>query len=181
MQAVFSEARLARTLGVARDALQRVRPAGEWARVEGEVRLSRAGVLMALAKIQGLVDAELDVAFILKKARAPSALVDAGGVEGAGEDAEGRGGASDALAGQPVCGVVAGTVLGATKNRRILRAEVDGVGEVRVMVRDCLRFAPGAGLRLLLVEEDLYELVGPEPRSRRESAHRAQMEGIGHE
>jgi hypothetical protein len=162
---VISEARLAKRVGVPRLRIKTWRELTlqegcQWAKVDGEVRLTNLAAIEALAHVGffpagcprhawGIKSAEV----LAHATASPSLPVVADAAD-----------------------VPALEVLRcerATKNRRVIEAWRDvptpGAELVRVSVHDSRNFCEGMRFRARHVEEDLWELVGRCPRSRREN------------
>lgn len=152
MKAPVSEADLAKRLGLPRPTLRKIRAdklqeGKEWAEEGGEVHLTLQGgkkVLEAVGAFQGAEKKAGDVEQLLGLSVKDELLVL--------------------------------TVEGRTRNRHIVMAWVDDPAPraelVRVQVRDNRNFVEGMRVRARHVEEDLWELVGRCPRSRRDDPMR---------
>ena len=161
----ISETRLARVLGAPRKTVRELREellleGGEWGLVGGEIRLSDMGARKLLKKLGAA------------KEHAEGLLRAAGGQGGQEEAA----GASEAK--EPDGDVL--EVSHVTRNRHIVMCWLNEPAAhadlVRVQVRDSKNFAEGQRIRCRHVEEDLWELVGRAPRSRRDDPMRDEDE-----
>lgn len=144
---VYSEARLAQVLGVARKKLPRFDYT--WKEMGGEIRLTLEGVIRVM---EGLgQEVAYDLEYVSKKALVP--------------------GLSPPLVPKKARLMVTQV----TRNRHIVLAQENpDQDEQRVQVRDGRKFAVGMVLECQHVEDDLWELIGRAPRGPRDGA---MMEG----
>jgi hypothetical protein len=197
-QFVVSEARLTKKLGLPRKVVREQRDYAllkgtDWQEEGGEVRLTRAGT-MALMESLGLFGVDADASE--QAALAAPVLAEASvggeqavigdrlsvvGAEGPAslETTPGRGPAipegdvgADAQGESKALALAVLEVDARTRNKRIVMAWVNDPAPraelVRVQVRDSKNFVAGMRIECRHVEEDLWELVGRCPRSRRD-------------